>query len=156
MPIPIVVTNPLQAAQTTTIRRLHPDEAEGLAPLLDSAGYPATSEQLLGRVERITADPAYGIWGAFAGDRIVAVTAATLLWPLEADDPVVQILAVVTHPEHRRQGVASALMAEVERWAREHRAGILAVINGTLRGSARGFYERHGFAETGNRLEKWL
>ncbi len=146
----------MQATQTTTIRRLHPEEAAGLAPLLDSAGYPATGEQLRGRVERLTADPAYAIWGAFDGDRLVAVSAATLLWPLEADDPVVQVLAVVTHPEHRRRGVASALMDEVERWAQEHRAGILAVINGSLREEARGFYERRGFAETGTRFERWL
>ena len=146
----------MRATQTTTIRRLHPEEAPGLAPLLDSAGYPATAEQLRARVERITADPAYAIWGAFAGEQLVAVSAATLLWPLEADAPVVQVLAIVTHPEHRRQGVASALMDEVERWARDHRAGILAVINGSLRESAREFYERRGFGETGIRFEKWL
>lgn len=143
-------------SMTTTIRRLHADESTGLGPLLESLGYPATQEQLRSRVERIIADPAYDIWGAFEGERLVGATAATVRWALETDAPVVQVLAIVTHPEHRRHGVASALLEEVTRWARDHRAGVVAVISGDVREGSSAFYDVHGFVESGRRFERWL
>jgi GNAT superfamily N-acetyltransferase len=74
------------------------------------------------------------------------------------DDPApfAWVHDVYVKPKHRRRGVASMLMAEAERVAREQGAQLLRL--GVLDGNedARKFYARHGFREYTHVLTKRL
>ncbi len=61
------------------------------------------------------------------------------------------LVSMWVDPEHRRRGVARALIAEVVRWAAERRARevVLWVVDQNT--AARRLYERAGFRPTGDR-----
>lgn len=63
-------------------------------------------------------------------------------------------LAVSAEAEGR--GAASALLAAVEAWAREHALRLVVLDTGAANSHARQFYARHGFAEESVRLAKVL
>jgi GNAT superfamily N-acetyltransferase len=54
------------------------------------------------------------------------------------------------------QGVASALLARVEEWAREHTLPFVVLDTGSLNTRARAFYARHGYGDESVRLVKPL
>ena len=63
-------------------------------------------------------------------------------------------LAVRAEVEGR--GAASALLARVEEWAREHALPFVVLDTGSLNTHARAFYARHGYGEESVRLVKSL
>ena len=62
-----------------------------------------------------------------------------------------EVLTVATHPDHRRQGLASGLLADFETRARAQGVthAFLEVAEDNL--PARALYEGHGYAEVGRR-----
>ena len=78
--------------------------------------------------------------GAFDGERLVGM--AVLRVRLTRD--TAQLAALFVDREHRRRGVAGALVDEVERLARVHEARFLYV-SATPSRSAVGFYGSRGF-----------
>lgn len=84
------------------------------------------------------------------------------LWVFSAPSPVGFLLIwhvadelhvhnVAVHPEHRRRGIASALLQEAERYAREYGVARawLEVRKGNL--AAVSLYQRHGYQVVGER-----
>ena len=74
------------------------------------------------------------------------------------DDPApfAWIHDLYVKPEHRRRGVASMLMAEAERFARDEGAQLLRLGVLDRNEHARRFYARHGFREYTHVLTKPL
>lgn len=65
------------------------------------------------------------------------------------DDGQVELISLWVSPNARGRGVGDAILAEVERWARERGAGVLLLdVAEDNEGAAR-LYLRHGFAWTG-------
>jgi ribosomal protein S18 acetylase RimI-like enzyme len=62
---------------------------------------------------------------------------------------------LATHPDHQRQGIASALLAEAERQARERE---IVRLEAWTRDDAptQRWYERHGFVQLGSYLHVYL
>lgn len=63
---------------------------------------------------------------------------------------------LVVREEVEGQGVASALLAAVEQWARQRDLPFVALDTGALNEHAREFYARHGYGEESVRLAKSL
>ena len=63
--------------------------------------------------------------------------------------PGIWLVDVYLSPLHRGSGLASELLAEVERWAEQREALQLFLDVHEQAHAARAFYRRHGFAETG-------
>ena len=59
------------------------------------------------------------------------------------------VVAMWVHPEHRRMGVASALLDAVRRWARADGATRLVLWVTRTKGAATTLYARAGFTPTG-------
>jgi GNAT superfamily N-acetyltransferase len=103
-------------------------------------------EELEALWARICDDPGLLYVGAFDGPRLVATCTAAIVPNLtRGARPYAVIENVVTHPERRRQGLASAVMQELlsRCWA----AGCYKVmlLSAAHRGAAHEFYERNGF-----------
>jgi GNAT superfamily N-acetyltransferase len=60
-----------------------------------------------------------------------------------------QLVAAWVHPDHRRTGVATALVAAVEQWAREHGAARLTLWVTTTNEPAQAVYRAKGFTPSG-------
>lgn len=99
-------------------------------------------ESVAGFVDRILAllDEGGVMLGAFDGDLLVGV--ATLRYGLTESSA--QLHGLHVSQSHRRRGVASRLLHEVERLARQSGARELYV-SATPSGSAVGFYRSRGF-----------
>lgn len=99
------------------------------------------------------------IFMAYCGDRaagFVCVVANTRNESPDDPAPYAWIQDIYVTPASRRQGVATSLMAEAERFARAEGAVVLRL--GVLHGNspARSFYGRHGFREHTHVLTKPL
>jgi GNAT superfamily N-acetyltransferase len=74
----------------------------------------------------------------------------TVLYPFLAHEretePVAELLAIMTAPDWRGQGLGAALLAAVEDSCRQRQIPLLDVTVDANNGGARRFYERQGFA----------
>lgn len=66
--------------------------------------------------------------------------------PLLLPDRYCYVTSVYVIPEHRRQGVLSALMEQAEEWARGRGLTEMRLHNSTLNALARGTWDQLGFA----------
>ena len=72
------------------------------------------------------------------------------------DSPQAYVGELAVREEVEGQGVGSALLGAVERWARERGLPWVALDTGSRNTRARGFYTRHGYEEESVRLVKPL
>lgn len=87
------------------------------------------------------------VLGAFDGS--VLVGTVTLLLDCPPNQPHrAEIAKMMTRPSHRNRGIASALLLEAERLAKQHRRTLLVLDTATIDGASR-LYERHGFTFAG-------
>jgi GNAT superfamily N-acetyltransferase len=126
-----------------------------LATLLAHLGYPADAADVSARLQRLRAagDDAFV---AESDGVVVGLAAVHSRVVLHAAHPVAQLTALVVPPDARGRGIGRALVARVERWARELGATRLVVTTALHRAEAPRFYERLGFDHTGRRYVKQL
>jgi GNAT superfamily N-acetyltransferase len=105
-------------------------------------------------LERILASPTATVTLASIDDRIAGIAVVTATLGVE-DATVAELQDLYVLPEHRRQGVATALVMSATAWAREHGCEVVDVVldptGAALHGLA-DFYQRLGFADHGRRL----
>ena len=66
--------------------------------------------------------------------------------PLLTPDRYCYVTSVYVKPEHRRQGVLSALMRQVETWCRQRGLTEMRLHNSTLNAATRAAWDQLGFA----------
>lgn len=86
----------------------------------------------------------------------VCVVASTRGESPEDPAPFAWVHDIFVKPEHRRQGVATVLMAEAERFARSQGARVLRLGVLDRNEHARALYVRHGFREHAHVLTKHI
>lgn len=90
----VVEPETLRPQPSPLVRRLRPEDLPAMGALATTGGLMAWRPEVLGH------GPAYG---AFAGDDLVAMAATHFATP-----DVIEIGNIVTHPAHRRRGLARA------------------------------------------------
>jgi len=121
-------------ANNGTVSFMHPLEPERARAFWNGALAAAD------RGERI-------ILGAFDGSTLVGTV--TLLLDCPPNQPHrAEIAKMMTRPSHRNRGIASTLLREAERLAKQHRRTLLVLDTATIDGASR-LYERHGFTFAG-------
>ncbi len=90
----VVEPETLRPRPSPLVRRLRPEDLPAMGALAATGGLMAWRPEVLGH------GPAFG---AFAGDTLVAMAATHFATP-----DVIEIGNIVTHPSHRRQGLAQA------------------------------------------------
>jgi GNAT superfamily N-acetyltransferase len=139
-----------------TIREATTGDAAALVPLFAELGYPTGREQLEQRLVRLASDATYCSWVHERGSAVVGFAAAHLLYTVEDDIPVAQLIALVSLPKARSHGVGTALVRHFESWAHRKGARRLIISSGLHRSATHQFYERRGYANTGLRFSKTI
>jgi GNAT superfamily N-acetyltransferase len=127
------------------LRQAEPGDADAIAGLVTSMGYPTKAEDMRPRLAAILSGTGYRTVVATAGQAVVGFIGMQLALGYERSTPHVRILAMSTDPLHRGRGVGAALIAEAERFARHHHAGMLVVNSGLDREATHSFYAARGF-----------
>lgn len=106
---------------------------------------------------RLSGDPDHALLAARIDGTCVGTATGVVCHGLYGgSDAYLVIEDVVVDPDHRRKGVATALLGELERFAREHRCNQMILLTETCREDARALYESAGFAARWTGLKKKL
>jgi GNAT superfamily N-acetyltransferase len=144
-----------RADDTAFLERLASRLAIGIPPWRDEAAMAATARGwLLADLERAGADTAVLLAETVDGDPIGAVAVARSQHFTGAPQAEIGELAVVAEWEGR--GVAAALLAAAENWARERAFPFVSLATGAANARALAFYARHGYQPEDVRLTKLL
>lgn len=145
-----------EAAGEVLFRAADSADSGALARLLAELGYPATVEEIPGRLSALTNFPAALALVATRNDVVVGLITSHVFPSIHSAQPVAWITALVVSTEHRGKGVGSALVARAEQWAAGKGAIRVAVTSGLQRESTHRFYEQRHYERTGLRFAKTL
>jgi GNAT superfamily N-acetyltransferase len=128
-----------------TVRYAVPADAHRLAELSDILGYPAPSDSIKTRLDRLLG----------RAEEVVLVAALpsghVLGWIHGSEQELLEsgcrceILGLVVDPEYRGHGVGRRLVAAVEQWASRRGLEQMTVRSNVLRAESHPFYERLGY-----------
>jgi GNAT superfamily N-acetyltransferase len=147
---------PASHSGTASIRAPTPADAEAIAELLGVLGYPATRDEVLERLPRLTESESVVILVADVEGRAVGVVTGHVFSSIHVSGPVAWLTTLVVSDRHQHQGIGAQLASAIEHWARDHGAARVSVTSGQQRHGAHRFYERLGYERTGVRLTKAL
>jgi GNAT superfamily N-acetyltransferase len=134
------------------IREAQSDDAAAIAGLLADLGYPADTDAVRGRLDRLAAEPAVTVLVASVGGEIAGLAGLRVENLIEHEEPAGRLIALVVSERHRRRGIGRELVSRVEADARERGCCRLVLTSSDARTDAHAFYRRVGFAETGRRF----
>jgi GNAT superfamily N-acetyltransferase len=127
-----------------------------VAVLLSQLGYPTTSTEVPGRLERLVTIDRATAFVAEVGGRVVGLATVHILSVLNRPRDVAWLTSLVVDESARGSGVGRGLVAAVEDFARASGCERLSVTTQEHRADAHAFYERLGLPQTGRRFGKQL
>ena len=138
---------------TITVRQATPDDATDLARLLDLFDrMGATPEQVAARMLACQ-----NVLTTFIGEmdgQPVGFACLRLVPHLQGDEPYAELTDIYVEAPFRRQGVARALIAQVEAAARAAGAREVVLITGFDNGGAQAAYRASGYANWALAMQK--
>ena len=137
------------------VREALRQDASDLARLVADLGYPVEPDEFWPRVEKMP--PAlYRTLVAANESGVVGFIGLLTLPVYEHARPVGWILALCVAPDHRSQGIGTALLAAAENHYRNNGVVDIRLHSGMRRDEAHRFYEKMGFDKSGYRFKKIL
>ena len=131
--------------QRCDIRLAALGDAERVAALSAQLGYPATAEQVRGRLADLLSDTHHAVFVAVAPDSRVGAWIHVFKRKAIASDGAAEIGGLIVDESCRRGGIGGALVERAAAWARERGCGSLCVQSNVVREDARRFYTGLGF-----------
>jgi GNAT superfamily N-acetyltransferase len=122
-------------------------DAAGLAPLLGQLGYPATTQEARARLAYWSADERGLVLVADDQGTIAGVAAVHAIPLLEHTGSRGRLVALVVADRYRRQGIAGALLAAAEAYARSLGCLDMEITSARDRDGAHAFYLRAGYSD---------
>jgi GNAT superfamily N-acetyltransferase len=126
------------------LRPMTRDDIAQSVPLLAQLGYELSPEELAQRFAAVTATPDHSLVVAEAEGRIVGLLHVFARPAIENPREAV-VQAIVVDLARRRSGIGMALMAEAERWGREHECRSVMLSSNVARAPAHAFYAARGY-----------
>jgi GNAT superfamily N-acetyltransferase len=131
-------------ARDIGIRAARAGDAAAIAVLAGQLGYPATREEIEGRLEEMNGREVQVVLVAEAQGRVIGWAHVAVEGHLVADVRA-ELRALVVAEEQRSGGVGRLLLEAAENWAREQSCGEIGLRSNVLRERAHPFYLRHGY-----------
>ena len=138
------------------LRSARPADAPAVVELLTQLGYPEGEDGAAERLSALVARDDAGVLVAEMEGRAAAVAAYQVMTLLERPRPQCRVLTLVVGRQHRRLGLATALLARIEEIAVQHGCFRMEVTTRSDRHAARQLYLAAGFQERPRRLVKPL
>jgi GNAT superfamily N-acetyltransferase len=141
-----------------TIRRVRPEDAEAVAELNGQLGYPATADEVRGRIAALASYAAsQAVFVACIGKEVVGWVDVALTSHLQSR-PFALIGGLVVKQGMRGQRIGKRLCEEAEAWSRERGVSVVRVTSRSTRDDAHRFYLRDGYKDvkTSRVFEKLL
>jgi GNAT superfamily N-acetyltransferase len=141
-----------------TIRRVRPEDAEAVAELNGQLGYPATADEVRGRIAALASyDASQAVFVACIGKEVVGWVDVALTSHLQSR-PFALIGGLVVKQGMRGQRIGKRLCEEAEAWSRERGVSVVRVTSRSTRDDAHRFYLRDGYKDvkTSRVFEKLL
>jgi GNAT superfamily N-acetyltransferase len=138
------------------VRPAEPGDADEVAALLETLGYPCTGEEAAERITRVLADRRQRVLIAAADDVVCGMISLSLIYSLARGVDIARITALVVAPNCQRQGIGRLLLREVEQIARRAGASRLELTSNPRRVEAHEFYRSCGYADGSQHFVKLL
>ena len=126
------------------LRPMTRDDIAQSVPLLAQLGYELSAEELAHRFAAVTATPDHSLVAAELAGRVVGLLHVFVRPAIENPREAV-VQAIVVDLAHRRSGIGMVLMAEAERWGREHECRSVMLSSNVARAPAHAFYAARGY-----------
>jgi GNAT superfamily N-acetyltransferase len=127
------------------IRRVKRSDAEQVAVLSGQLGYPATSAQILGRMQGLKPASEHAVFVAdLPGAEIVGWLHVSVAHLIDSDTRA-EVNALIVADGQRSLGAGALLLDAAEKWARQHACTGMNVRSNVIRERAHKFYERQGY-----------
>ena len=137
------------------LRPAEPGDAKALAELVTDLGYPVDGAELWSRIEKMP-HGTYQTLVAVMENGVAGFIGLLTLPVYEHPLPIGWILALCISPQHRREGLGTALIQEAEKYYRIQGVSDIRLHSGIHRDEAHKFYEKMGFDKSGYRFKKKL
>jgi GNAT superfamily N-acetyltransferase len=124
---------------SATIRKADPADAAFLAELVSQLGYPATADEVRGRMEQLDRDGQRLLVAELDGG-LVGIAVMQVTPVLINDTPTCRLAVLVVAKPARRRGIGRALTSAVEEEARRLGCDRIVLESGVWRDEAHGFY----------------
>lgn len=138
------------------IRNATQRDVEQLVVLIGALGYRMSAGEVAAKLERLLSSPESGVLVADQDDTIAGLATFHVFELISRARPECRLTALVVAAAHRRRGIGTALVAAVERVARERGCFRLELTTRVDRSEAHRFYAALGFIERPHRLVKAL
>ena len=137
------------------VRDVNGGDVEAISQLItEFTGLPTTASQIQQRLAR-SQGIEHPILADIDGD-VVGFASLRLLHYLGEEAPYAEISELFVTESYRRQGIARALMTELEVRARAAGASSLAVLTAEENRPAKALYQAMGFEKFSIALQKWF
>jgi predicted N-acetyltransferase YhbS len=138
------------------IRSAKISDADAIVPLLAELGYPASSREVVARLDRLATTENSLVLVAERDNEVVGLVTGHMFASIHTTGPVAWLTTLVVRDDAQALGVGRELVAAVEKWAQRNGAVRISVTSGNHRAGAHKFYERCGYESSGVRLTKVL
>ncbi len=134
-------------AVAVTIRLVRPEDAEAVAELNGQLGYPATVEEIRGRLVALAGcEASQAVFVACVGDVVVGWVDVAITLHLQSR-PFALIGGLVVKESLRGQRIGKQLCEEAEAWSRTQGVSAVRVTSRSTREDAHRFYLRDGYTD---------
>lgn len=131
-------------------------DAEDVASLLETLGYPCSHEDASNRIMSITDNHRQVLLLARCGGVVCGLLSLDFMYYLPLDTTTCRITAMVVTPDAQGRGLGKQLLREAERRGRAGGAARIEITSGSQRKDAHKFYRDNGFSDGTVRFVKYL
>ena len=138
------------------LRNASPADADDVAALLQTLGYPCDTDDAMERIALIVDNDRQALVLARHSGVVCGLVALDFMYYLPLGTTTCRITAMVVTPEAQGRGVGRQLLREAERRARTGGAARLEITSGSQRTDAHAFYKACGYGDGTVRFVKAL
>lgn len=138
------------------VRVATPMDAEDVAGLLETLGYPCSREDASNRIMSITDNHRQVLLVARCGGVVCGLLSLDFMYYLPLDTTTCRITAMVVTPDAQGRGLGKQLLREAERRGRAGGAARIEITSGSQRTDAHKFYRDNGYSDGTLRFVKYL
>jgi GNAT superfamily N-acetyltransferase len=146
----------MDAAKGCIIREAVAGDAQAVASLFSQLGYPASAEEMTGRIETLSLLKEYKTFVAEAQDEVIGLVGVYLGHSLEFTGMYGRLTALVVDEKLRGRGIGKMLIERVESWLAGQGALLVVLTSSSRRKESHDFYRHIGYIDTGLRFTKRL